>query len=150
MIGVLVFDEKGLEEAVGNPNVVWSYRFRSIGNEYRSTHNHHRIVSNGQFSCQILNLMPHAVVHLFVLRTDVGDVCDLGKVPPPIFSPFSPPMWVVLLVSGVRLRRKLLRAVRWDKKTADTHFCQELSTHATFLFGFCSVSVRIDNRCAYS
>ena len=38
MIGVLVFDEKGLEEAVGNPDSMWPYSFRSIGNEYRSAH----------------------------------------------------------------------------------------------------------------
>ena len=50
MIGVLVFDEKGLEEAIGNPDTVGAYRFRSVGNEYRSANNLHRIVRKRSIS----------------------------------------------------------------------------------------------------
>jgi len=53
VIGVLVFDEKGLEEAIGNPDTVRAYRFRSVGNEYRSAHNLYRIVRKRRMSTQL-------------------------------------------------------------------------------------------------
>lgn len=76
-------------------------------------------------------------VYFLILRTNVGDVFDLGKVPPPIFSPFrhrcEPPFcqWRQALAEA-------MTSCGEGQKTADTHFCQELPTHVTFLFGFCS------------
>lgn len=49
MICILVFDEKGLEETVGNPNLVRSYGFRCFGDEYRTTHIITESLENGEY-----------------------------------------------------------------------------------------------------